>query len=547
MDVPDWYALALGSLVASSIFAWLLLSIFPIVKSAVDRQVIKLLAHPRLSTYVHALDRVVTLGTVSLLILLIVNIFALSLHVHTVSEFMYRSGLVSSISLVPLFLGGQMNIIASRCGISLRTYTGMHRWLGRTAILDGLLHAVVALADRSQTKKATISGAAIAAACAFLGILLSGLLRRHWYEIFIYLHLFLVVAATATIYTHMPTHVMDAPARYLLVALCLQIFMGGLRYGQILYRNSWHLMPDHRASIRIISYKQSGRHSISGDGVPSPRADIALSDAVHVHVRLARAWTPRAGQYIYLCVPGASRTSIAQLDPLYVAWWYQESGSTCVVLIVQKQRGFSERLFTHRGGGSSIDGEADSGSQMKAFVEGPYGRELPLDLYGTVLLIASGIGIAGQLSYVAQLLGDYHNGRTKTRRIALLWEVESEIQTAWVADQMQKLLERDTDRILDIHLFVSGNFLSSETNPGDRRQVGERIHMLYNALDIEIIVKAQVEQRKGDMVISLCTDEKTRNEVHKTVRGLINVTVALRELDFRPGQKRKQRRDNQWI
>ena len=63
---------------------------------------------------------------------------------------------------------------------------------------------------------------------------------------------------------------------------------------------------------------------------------------------------------------------------------------------------------------------------MRAIVEGPYGKEIHLDEYGTVLLFATGIGIAGQLPYVKQLLENFHNYDAKARRIALFWQVDSE-------------------------------------------------------------------------------------------------------------------------
>jgi len=80
-------------------------------------------------------------------------------------------------------------------------------------------------------------------------------------------------------------------------------------------------------------------------------------------------------------------------------------------------------------------------------------------------LFATGIRIAGQLPYVAQLLQGYLEGKVKTRRIALFWEVESERKssyrsvsvsaltdltghTAWVADRMQELLKnQDPGRV----------------------------------------------------------------------------------------------------
>lgn len=196
-----------------------------------------------------------------------------------------------------------------------------------------------------------------------------------------------------------------------------------MRFAQILYRNVRYKKPLCRATIHSITYP-----NLNGE-------KIALSDAVHVHVKMSRAWQPRAGQYIYLCIPGVSYTAFAQLHPFYVAWWYRNNDDYYAVLIVQKHRGFTKHLFLHREDFFGPDPERrdfykenylSEVAGMRAVIEGPYGKELCLDSYGTVLLFATGVGIAGQLSYVDQLLDGYHNCEVKTRRISLFWQVDSE-------------------------------------------------------------------------------------------------------------------------
>ena len=63
---------------------------------------------------------------------------------------------------------------------------------------------------------------------------------------------------------------------------------------------------------------------------------------------------------------------------------------------------------------------------MRAVIEGLYGKELDLESYDTVLLFATGMGIAGQLLYVTQLLERYYNHGVTNQRIALFWELDSE-------------------------------------------------------------------------------------------------------------------------
>ncbi|KAH7111757.1 hypothetical protein B0J11DRAFT_542940 [Dendryphion nanum] len=241
-----------------------------------------------------------------------------------------------------------------------------------------------------------------------------------------------------------------------------------------------------------------------------------------------------------LCTPGVSFTSFAQLHPFYISWRYcDDEGNNYVVFIVQRQRGFTKNLLFHTGNGF------DGGSEMSAVIEGPYGKELKLDSYGTVLLFATGIGIAGQLPYVEKLLEGYRNCEVKTRRIALFWEMGSELQTAWVADRMQHLLkEQDSGRILDIRLFVRGKFLSSETRRGNYEQIGERIDITYDALDgenmsVEELIKAEMKDRKGLTMVSLCTNDETGDKIRKVVRGILDETIYLKESDFRPTSDEK--------
>ena len=224
---------------------------------------------------------------------------------------------------------------------------------------------------------------------------------------FLNAHLALAAAALAALYLHNSTDLWVPPTVYLCIAVGLQILVGVIRFGHVLYRNVKSGRQLSRVDVRQIVFKFE---QSSDPGRP----DILLSDAVHVRVKLPRPWRPQAGQYVYLCVPGLSRRSLAQLHPFYIAWHDHDNGDDSAVLIVQKHRGFTTRLVSAHG------------KEMKALIEGPFRKELNLDSYGTVLLFATGIGIAGQLPYITQLLLGYHNCKVKTRRIVLYWQVDAE-------------------------------------------------------------------------------------------------------------------------
>jgi hypothetical protein len=74
-----------------------------------------------------------------------INGFCMGLGITSRSELMARSGMLASINLIPLFLGGRTSVLANFLGISLHTYYIAHHWIGRLVILQGLLHVGLAI------------------------------------------------------------------------------------------------------------------------------------------------------------------------------------------------------------------------------------------------------------------------------------------------------------------------------------------------------------------------------------------------------------------
>jgi hypothetical protein len=46
-----------------------------------------------------------------------------------------------------LALGEHINLVASFCGVRLRAYASIHKWLGRVVIAEGLIHLVTAISS----------------------------------------------------------------------------------------------------------------------------------------------------------------------------------------------------------------------------------------------------------------------------------------------------------------------------------------------------------------------------------------------------------------
>ncbi|CAK7202011.1 hypothetical protein SEUCBS139899_004729 [Sporothrix eucalyptigena] len=543
MDVGLWYAVVFASLLAGAVVVCFL--IFTTSRIATTFALKKHVTYANLPVVLQGSDRAAWIDYAVLFLFLLANVLVLAIRNGGAAGFVRRSASLALANLVPLFLGGRINSVADVFGLRLRTFRRLHRWLGRVAVVEGLVHAIAAVALRKPDVRQRADVAGIVAATALFSIAASGVLRQRLHEVFLVLHFVLYVAIIAAVFVHSQIRAVSAyPAICLLVAICLYAATSALRVGLVLYRSvPYKEQTPNRASVRTVVFKTRNG------------ADIVLSDVVHVHVELARPWRLQAGQFAYLCIPGVSPLALVQSHPFYVAWWYREGGKDYAIFIVQRERGFTRRLASRR----------DDTKTMLAAVEGPYGKQLHLANYGTVLLMATGIGIAGQLPYVSQLLEEFH--KYEVRKIALYWQVNSDIQTALVADQMQELLNKDTSQvcplsfpsttswtptlivgqILNIHVYVldaSNICLLDSTNDQERAasghvvRLGERMDVTYKAIRAADILTFELGRRNGRMAVSLvCVDSETRADVYR-VLGKVDEDVSVKELDFSPQGKR---------
>ncbi|KAF2752452.1 hypothetical protein EJ05DRAFT_345599 [Pseudovirgaria hyperparasitica] len=104
---------------------------------------------------------------------------------------------------------------------------------------------------------------------------------------------------------------------------------------------------------------------------------------------------------------------------------------------------------------------------------------------------------------------------------------------AWVQETMQSLLARDRNMILNIQLFVCGEFLSRKTVKGDIKRLGLRITPTFCAMDTPCVIAHELHERKGRTIVSLCVDKLTNQAIRKAVCQEADRGVVVEELDFR--------------
>ncbi|MCJ1445797.1 MAG: hypothetical protein MMC23_006302 [Stictis urceolatum] len=233
-----------------------------------------------------------------------------------------------------------------------------------------------------------------------------------------------------------------------------------------------------------------------------------VEDALVVHARIPRGWNVRAGQYVYLWVPGASPLSFMQSHPFIITQWNGEgSVSDKITMLLKVRNGFTRHLA-----------ECAPRSGMRTVVDGPYGEASCYGQYGTVLLLATGIGIVAHIPHVKEILQGHKDRAVQTRQVMLVWQVDREAQENWVSNWMQELLEMDKDmgsNMLRVRLYVSRDFKEESSKYGITKEYGEhdRLRKLYGEVDLDALFDREVHHRLGKMLISVAATEAFRDRL----------------------------------
>ncbi|KAL2048945.1 hypothetical protein ABVK25_010798 [Lepraria finkii] len=211
-----------------------------------------------------------------------------------------------------------------------------------------------------------------------------------------------------------------------------------------------------------------------------------------------------------------------------ISWWDNdhEGRGVNIYLLVKPGTGFTQKLLRHAGSFA-----------LKAWVDGPYGQIEDIGNYGSVVMFASGIGIAAQVPYIKELLKGFHEYRVRTKSILLVWQLDKESDQEWVQDWMTELLSEDEGSyILRIGLYVLRNFDDSNISYGHKEQYGDhdRVRKLYGKPYLEKIIGSEVEGKRGQLLITTSTECHMQDQVQKLVARYLDKDVKLLHLAFQP-------------
>ena len=161
----------------------------------------------------------------------------------------------------------------------------------------------------------------------------------------------------------------------------------------------------------MVLYRNNGQEWSSAKVTP------LAGGALEVSLKVPKAWKIRAGQFIQLWTPAAGFWSFFQSHPYVVAWWTEDSKGQAISisLLLKAQNGISRRLSSK-----------NPSERFVVAVNGPYGTQVNTTTYNTLVLFATGIGIAAQLPVLKQAYMDYQAGTNIVRRISVIWQMNAE-------------------------------------------------------------------------------------------------------------------------
>lgn len=412
-----------------------------------------------------------------------------------------RTGTMSTINLIPLVLmAGRNNPLITILNVPFDTWNLLHRWLGRIVVLEALAHTFAWCIPKAQEASWDIVGISIISNSFFIGGLVATCgftilmlhspspIRHAFYETFIYFHLVIAIVSFGFLWVHLDGLIGQA---YLLVAIIL-----------------WAL--ERVTRLFIIVYRNVGPESTTATIEAMP------GDTMRIILRIARPWTFKPGQHIYLYIPAVECWTS---HPFSVAWseaketisqdlHFDAPQKTTLSLLVRRRTGMTNKLFQH------ARNSLASRVTLRAFVEGPYGNIHSLDSYGTVMLFAGGVGITHHVPFVRHLVAGFAEGTVATRRLALVWIIQYPEHLEWIRPWMTSVLAMHRRReVLRIMLFV--------TRPRNTKEIqspSATVQMFPGRPNIDTLVGIEVENQIGAMGVLVCGNGGLSDDVRKVCR-----------------------------
>ncbi|KAJ5750148.1 hypothetical protein N7533_007176 [Penicillium manginii] len=454
----------------------------------------------------------------------------------------YAAGHLAVMNMPGLVLSaGRNNPLIALLGISFDTFNFMHRWVGRTIAVNAIIHMSAVLASLARENGMNyildtiwhmpfyIYG--LVALLGFLFIFVQSLspARHSLYELFLHLHIALAVMSFVALWYHLKNLLQQ---RVLLGTLIL-----------------WGL--DRASRLGILIWRNCGKRRTTATVEALP------GSVARVDVDVSRAWNFRPGQYMYLYMPCLG---LWTSHPFTVAW---SSGGTNTLNMVEKrsssdsfaallggsetvtmsvlikgQDGFTKKLL------DKVEDSPEGRIKVTALAEGPFGGIHSLASYGTLLLVAGGIGITHPMSYLHEVVTNFASRKTATRKVHLVWMIRSLDHLAWIHDWMTDIFSHDSlnSSIIDpkgeTYFQFPGLMLSISVYVTEHKETFEEyipvpetpwtqcapsnvpINVNYGRPSFQPLLENEKAEQVGALAVSVCGPGGLGDSVREAVRNV---------------------------
>ncbi|RFU30664.1 hypothetical protein B7463_g5674, partial [Scytalidium lignicola] len=434
-----------------------------------------------------------------------------------VAELRGRTGILAVVNMVPLIiLAGRNNPLIPLLKISFDTYNLFHRWIGRTVVLESVIHTICWAYVRHEAYGWSGVWAAIGddpfigygtvGTIAMILIVLGSLspVRHAFYETFLNCHILFAIAAVVGVWVHCDVaHIWWVS--YVKVFAAFWIADRVARMWRIIYYN----------------YSRKGWTDATIETMAGGACRVTLHLPRHVHVK--------PGSHAYLRF---AKINIWESHPFSIAWVEHEPKNTAlpiaekadstftsagldpsqlkssVSFVIHAQTGVTRRLL------NLATSSPSQRVSVKACFEGPYGGHHSLASYGHCVLFAGSSGITHQMPYIHDLLHGFHDGTCATRRITLIWIIRDTEHLEWIRPWIDVLLRMPRRReMLTIKIFVT-----RPKHVDEIRSASQTVYMYPGRPNVPLLLEQEVKDQVGAMCVTVCGPGGLADNVRQAVR-----------------------------
>lgn len=453
------------------------------------------------------------------------------------ASFNRRLGAIAIANFIPIVATSNMqNPLIYLLDIPYNSFILLHRWLARIAALEIIAHVLchtVFVGNKygwSEAGKQLTSidffTYGLAAAVLFTTLLLISIkpIRSLAYDAFHYIHIAILIAAFSLVWIHL-SHL---PQKWFLLAAVIL----------------WAVV--RIAGFLTMIYRSYGARSCIVYLEELPQ------NATRVTIQVPRKWKFEAGQSLNLMIPeidcsGAHPFSVAWSDlhdisePKSLQLGEQtndklpvrgnngldssESNSETkqfLHCIIKEQSGMTQKLNEH----ARVAAEKGNlkNRVYRAFVSGPHGKQQDVSGYDDMLLVAGGVGITHQISYLHDLLEKHLDGELAPSRVRLLWIAPNSDVLQWVKPYLQSIkdLRHSSKSKIGLDLFVT-------KQPGlSLPQNAEGFEIHHGRPDLSKAVGEQVNQDLSKRIfVSVCGPGNLADDLRQCVREALSAGANL--------------------